>query len=253
MKIIGIIPARYESTRFPGKPLVKIKGMPMIERVYKQALKSRYINRVLIATDDKRIVECAKGFYAKALLTSSKHKTGTDRIYEALKDIDCDIVVNIQGDEPFIDPMNIDKAIKPFLKDKSLNVSTLAIRIKNFTDLQDHNKVKVVMDKNNNALYFSRNFIPYDMKNNPSQKFDLKNYSYYKHIGLYVYRKSYLEEFVKLKKSSLEKAENLEQLRILESGEKIRVVITRKESLAVDTPSDLRNILTYLRTGKIAG
>lgn len=251
MKITGVIPARYNSTRFPGKPLTLINGIPMIERVYKQALKSHYLNRVIIATDDERIVKCAIGFNAKAVMTSVKHKTGTDRIYEAVKNTDCDIVVNIQGDEPFIDPENIDKAIEPLISDKKINVSTLAIRIKNFTDLKDHNKVKVVIDKNNNALYFSRNFIPYDMKNNPEQKFDLKKNAYYKHIGLYVYRKKYLEEFVKLKKSSLEKAENLEQLRILESGEKIKVVITKKESPAVDTLADLKNIIALLRTGKI--
>lgn len=251
MKITGVIPARYASTRFPGKPLMLIKGKTMIERVYRQAQKSEFIDRVIVATDDKKIFECVKSFGGEVKMTSVNHQSGTDRIYEVAKNIQADIVVNIQGDEPFIDPLNIDKAIKPFLKDKLLNVSTLAIRIKDFTDLQDHNKVKVVIDMNNNAMYFSRNFIPYDMKNNPEQKFDLNKNAYYKHIGLYVYRKKYLEEFVKLKKSSLEKAENLEQLRILESGEKIKVVITKKESPAVDTPADLNNIKALLRAGKI--
>ena len=251
MKITGVIPARYASTRFPGKPLMLIKGKTMIERVYRQAQKSEFIDRVIVATDDKKIFECVKSFGGEVKMTSVKHQSGTDRIYEVAKNINADIVINIQGDEPFIDPLNIDKAIEPLISDKKINVSTLAIRIKNFTELQDHNKVKVVIDKNNNALYFSRNFIPYDMKNNPEQKFDLKKNAYYKHIGLYVYRKKYLEEFVKLKKSSLEKAENLEQLRILESGEKIKVVITKKESPAVDTPDDLKNIIALIRTGKI--
>ncbi len=253
MKITGVIPARYNSVRFPGKPLALIKGITMIERVYKKAIRSRYIDKIIIATDDERIEKCAKGFNADVIMTSVKHKTGTDRIYEAVKDSICDIVVNIQGDEPFIDPMNIDRAIKPFLNDQSLNVSTLAVRIKNVIDLPDHNKVKVVMDKNYNALYFSRNIIPYDTKNNPGLKLELKNNAYYKHIGLYVYRKKYLEKYVKLRKSSLEKSENLEQLRILENGEKIRVVIVKKESLSVDTPDDLKNILNLLRKGKIDG
>lgn len=253
MKITGVIPARYNSVRFPGKPLALIEGITMIERVYKNAIRSRYIDKVIIATDDKRIEKCAKGFNADVIMTSVKHKTGTDRIYEAVKDSNCDIAVNIQGDEPFIDPQNIDRAIKPFLNDKSLNVSTIAVRIKNVIDLPDHNKVKVVMDKNNNALYFSRNIIPYDTKYNPGLKYELKNNAYYKHIGLYVYRKKYLEKYVKLRKSSLEKSENLEQLRILENGEKIRVVIVKKESLSVDTPDDLKNILNLLRTGKIDG
>lgn len=253
MKITGVIPARYNSVRFPGKPLALIEGITMIERVYKNAIRSRYIDKVIIATDDERIEKCAKGFNADVIMTSVKHKTGTDRIYEAVKDSNCDIVVNIQGDEPFIDPQNIDRAIKPFLNDQSLNVSTLAVRIKNVIDLPDHNKVKVVMDKNNNALYFSRNIIPYDTKNNSGLKYELNNNAYYKHIGLYVYRKKYLEKYVKLRKSSLEKSENLEQLRILENGEKIRVVIVKKESLSVDTPDDLKNILNLLRTGKIDG
>ncbi len=251
MKITGVIPARYASTRFPGKPLTLIKGKTMIERVYRQAQKSELIDRVIVATDDKRIFECVKRFGGEVKMTSVKHQSGTDRIYEVAKNIQADIVINIQGDEPFIDPQNIDKAIEPLISDIKVNVSTLAIRIKNFNELQDHNKVKVVIDKNNNALYFSRNFIPYDMKNNPEQKFDLKKNAYYKHIGLYVYRKKYLKEFVELKKSNLEKAENLEQLRILESGEKIKVVITKKESPAVDTPADLNNIIALLRTGKI--
>jgi len=238
MKIVGIIPARYSSSRLPGKPLLLIKGKPMIQNVYEQSEKSKFINKVIVATDDKRIFNCVKNFGGEVVMTSTKHQTGTDRIYEAIKNIKCDIVVNIQGDEPYIDPKNIDNAIKPLIAVKSINVSTLAIRIKDITDLLDENKVKVVLDKNNFALYFSRSFIPYDMKHNPLQKWALKDNKYYKHIGLYVYRKEYLIKFNKTKKSYLENMEKLEQLRILENGDKIKVVITKKDSFSVDTKSD---------------
>lgn len=242
MNITGVIPARYASTRLPGKPLILIKGKPMIQRVYEQTMKSKLINRVIVATDDKRIIDCVLNFGGEAVLTSSKHESGTDRIYEAVKNIKCEIVVNIQGDEPFINPLNIDKAIQPLINDRSINVSTLAIRVKSIDELKDENKVKVVLDKNNFALYFSRNYIPYKMKNNPSGKFSLKENVYYRHIGLYVYRKKYLMHFAKLKKSFLEKTENLEQLRILENGEKIKVIQTSIDSVSIDTKQDLESI-----------
>ncbi|MEO8664118.1 MAG: 3-deoxy-manno-octulosonate cytidylyltransferase [Ignavibacteria bacterium] len=242
MKIIGIIPARYASTRLPGKPLLLVKGKSMIQRVYEQAGKSMLISSVIVATDDKRIFDCVKDFGGKAMMTSKRHASGTDRIFEVAKKMRSDIIVNIQGDEPYIDPGNIDKAIEPFLKDKHLKVSTLAIKIKTLADLLDENKVKVVMDKNNYALYFSRNSIPFDMKHNPSRLWSLNGNKYYKHIGLYVYRRDFLLKFPKLKKSYLENTEKLEQLRILENGEKIKVVLTNKESFSVDTKSDLELI-----------
>lgn len=242
MKITGIIPVRYASTRLPGKPLAIIKGKPMIQRVYEQAKKSEYIDRVIAATDDKRIYDCVKNFGGEAVMTSSKHQSGTDRIYEAVKGIKSDIVVNIQGDEPFIDFRNIDKAILPLIKDNSINVSTLAIKINKISDLIDENKVKVVLDKNSFALYFSRSFIPFDMENHSNSNKILKNKKFFKHIGLYVYRKEFLLKFVKMKRSYLEITEKLEQLRILENGEKIFVVITGKDSLSVDTVEDLKSI-----------
>ena len=243
MKIIGIIPARYSSTRLPGKPLIEINGKAMIERVYRQALKSKLINRVIVATDDKRIFDCVKNFGGDVRMTSVKHQSGTDRIYEIVKNIEADIIVNIQGDEPFIDPKNIDKAIEPLLSDKKVNVSTLAIKIKEKKELFDINKVKVVVDKNNFALYFSRNFIPYDMVNAPLTESAFKKNIYYKHIGLYVYRRKYLMQFAKMKKSYLENTEKLEQLRILENGERIKIVITKKDSFSVDTKTDLKNLI----------
>lgn len=238
MKIIGIIPARYSSTRLPGKPLIQIKGKPMIQRVYEQSLKSKLINNVIVATDDKRIFDSVKKFGGEVMMTSSKHLSGTDRICEVAKKIKCDIVVNIQGDEPFIDPKNIDMAIKPLIDDRKINISTLACKFSDAIELIDVNKVKVVFDKKNFALYFSRNVIPYCVNNLSVEKF-----KYYKHIGLYVYRKSFLLKFSKMKKSYLENAEKLEQLRILENGEQIKIVITKKDSLSVDTLEDVKLII----------
>ena len=240
--IIGIIPARFGSTRLPGKPLINIKEKPMIQRVYEQTMKSKYISKVIVATDDKRIFNEVRSFGGICVMTSKKHKSGTDRIAEAAKNERCSIVVNIQGDEPFIDPANIDKAIEPLLKNKNLNVSTLAVRISDFDELYDSNNVKVVLDKYKNALYFSRLAIPFDefivnnLKGLPNRK------AFYKHIGLYVYRKNFLLKLSKMKVSYLEKSEKLEQLRILENGEKIKVVLTKKDSFSIDTKEDLMKI-----------
>jgi 3-deoxy-manno-octulosonate cytidylyltransferase (CMP-KDO synthetase) len=241
MIITGIIPARYDSTRFPGKPLADIDGKKMIQRVYEQTLKSKLINKVYVATDDERIFNFIKSFGWNAIMTSSKHKTGTDRLCEAAKKIKTDIVVNIQGDEPFINPQVIDDAIAPLLKEKQLNVSTLACRFKVLTDVYDPNKVKVVLDGKGNALYFSRAVVPLNFKS-------LKEIIYYKHLGLYVYRKNFLLKFNKTEQSMPEKAESLEQSRVLAMGEKIRVVITNKDSLSVDTEEDINRILKHIKS-----
>lgn len=239
MKIVAVIPARYDSTRFPGKPLANINGKPMIQHVYERVKESKLVDKVLVATDDERILNVVKGFDGKAVMTSKKHESGTDRICEAIRDIKCDIVVNVQGDEPGINPKDIDKAIKPLIKDKKINISTLAIRIEKGIDLKDENKVKVVFDKNNFALYFSRVNIPFDRDHINN----VKLYDFYKHIGLYVYRRKFLLDLKKLKPSQAEKLEKLEQLRFLDNGEKIKVVITDRESLSIDTPSDLQNFI----------
>lgn len=239
MIITGIIPARYASTRFPGKPLTLIKGKTMVQRVYEQAEKSKLLNRVIVATDSSEIFECVRSFKGNVMMTSKKHKTGTDRICEAAKKIKSDIIVNIQGDEPYINPKDIDNAIRPLLKDRTLNVSTLAVELKD--DFNDRNKVKVVFDKSNNALLFSRSLIPNNFKS-------IAKIKYYKHLGLYVYRKDFLLKFNKTKQTSIEMAESLEQLRILWMGEKIRVVLTKKDSISVDTKSDLRRISKYINT-----
>jgi 3-deoxy-manno-octulosonate cytidylyltransferase (CMP-KDO synthetase) len=239
MIITGIIPSRFASTRFPGKPLIMINGKTMIQRVYEQACKSKLLNQVIVATDSLQIYKCVKSFNGKVIMTSKRHNTGTDRICEAAKKIKSDIIVNIQGDEPYINPKDIDKAIKPLLSDKTLNVSTLAVEMSK--NLQDYNKVKVVFDKNNNALLFSRSMIPNNFKS-------IAKLKYYKHLGLYVYRKNYLLKFNKTKQTDIELAESLEQLRILWMGEKIRVVITKEDSISIDTKPDLRKISNYINT-----
>jgi len=235
MKIIGVIPARYSSTRFPGKPLVNINGKPMIQHVWESSAKSKLINELYVATDDKRIFDTVNGFGGNAVMTSKKHKSGSDRIGEVIKNKKCDIVVNIQGDEPFINPGNIDKAIIPLIKNDDIQVSTLCIPIKHKDEINNPNVVKAVTDKEGFALYFSRFAIPYNRDK-------AINIVYYKHIGLYVYRKKYLLEFIKLKPSKLEKAEKLEQLRILENGTRIKVVVTNVDSCTIDTKSDLKKL-----------
>lgn len=249
--IIGVIPARYQSTRLPGKPLIKIGGISMIQRVYKQVEKSKYISEIIVATDDKRILNEVINFGGNAVMTSKKHKSGTDRIAEVVKNKKCDIVVNIQCDEPFIDPKIIDKAIKPLIDDNTLNVSTLAVKFSNVEDLYNEGNVKVVFDKDYNALYFSRAVIPFnrtDSGNNLKKlKTIFKDKKFYKHIGLYIFRKRFLLNFAKMKESYLEKTEFLEQLRILENGERIKVVLTDKDSLSVDTKEDFKKINTLLK------
>lgn len=234
ISIIGVIPARYGSTRLKAKALADIADKPMVQHVYEKCLASRLLDEVLVATDDRRIFNAVLNFGGNAVMTSKKHKSGTDRIAEAVKNIKCDIVVNIQGDEPMINPKNINKAIEPLIQDKNINVSTLCFKISDNKELNDPNVVKVVLDSKSNALYFSRSVIPFSRDNTKTD--------HYKHIGLYVYRKDYLMQFIKMKPSRLELTEKLEQLRVLESGEKIKVVKTKRDSYSVDTPADLKKI-----------
>lgn len=234
LTIIGVIPARYASTRFPGKPLADIAGKPMVQHVYEKCLSSTLLDVVLVATDDKRIFDIVSEFGGNAVMTSRQHKSGTDRIAEAVKNIKCDIVVNIQGDEPFISPINIDKAIEPLILNRNINAATLCFKISDFNEIKDPNVVKVIVDSSSNALYFSRSMIPFNRDNTKADHF--------KHIGIYVYRKDYLMKLIKIKPSKLELTEKLEQLRILESGGKIRVVKTKIDSFSVDSPADLKKI-----------
>ena len=242
MKILGIIPARYASTRFPGKPLADINGKPMIQRVYEQAKKCKALAEVVVATDDERIEKAVKKFKGKVVITSSKHESGTDRCFEALKKSGgkFDAVINIQGDEPFIHPDQISKIANCF-KDETTELATLVMKMKSIHELTNHNTVKVVINKNKEALYFSRTAIPYYRGEDFIEW--IKAHSYYKHVGIYGYRSDVLAKITKLERSPLEIAESLEQLRWMENGYKVKVEITNHESHPIDTAEDLANAL----------
>ncbi|MFH1478949.1 MAG: 3-deoxy-manno-octulosonate cytidylyltransferase [Candidatus Omnitrophota bacterium] len=244
MNAIGIIPARYGSTRFEGKLLADLCGKPVIQHTWENAKKSKSIEDLIIATDDKRIYNLAKGFGANVTYTSKAHKSGSDRLTEVVSTIDTKIVVNIQADEPFIHPTMIDEVVSPLLKDKSIHMSTLCHKIKNREELLDPNVVKVVVDRSGLALYFSRSPIPYDRNNS------LKTTGYYKHIGLYAYTRDFLFTFKSLPQSRLEKIERLEQLRALENGYNIKVSETRFDTVGIDTPEDLERAYELIRGAK---
>lgn len=238
MKAIGIIPARYHSTRLVGKPLADICGKPMIEHVYERASRSDSLASVTVATDDERILRKVEEFGGRVILTASHHKSGTDRIAEALSKLDVedtDLVVNIQGDQPLLQPTTVDKVIRPLIDDPSLVMGTLSCRIRTQDEVRNPNVVKVVVDKDGFALYFSRFPIPYIRAQ------DITIY-HYRHIGIYVYRKEFLLRFTQMPQSKLEKAEMLEQLRALENGYRIKVVDTCFDSVEVDTPEDLEKV-----------
>lgn len=247
--IIAVIPARYGSTRFPGKALADIKGRPMIQWVYEGARLSKLINRVIVATDDERILNAVKSFGGEAVMTSPHHATGTDRIAELAKSLDCDIIVNVQGDEPLIRPEMIDEAIAPLVQDATIPMGTLCRKIEYREEAFDPNVVKVVFDKNGFALYFSRAPIPWD-RDAWAGKSSWKELSLegtlYKHIGLYVYRRKFLLEYENMPRTQLEATEQLEQLRALEHGHRIKTVVTEHDSFGVDIPDDLSKILKKL-------
>ncbi|GMU94193.1 MAG: 3-deoxy-manno-octulosonate cytidylyltransferase [Candidatus Hydrogenedentota bacterium] len=243
--VVGIIPARYGSTRLPGKAIRKIGGKPMIQRVYERCAESRTLASLYVATDDRRIQEIVEGFGGKAIMTSADHPSGTDRLAEAVNEIEADIVVNIQGDQPFIDPVMIDEAVRPLLDDSRVEMCTLMHPISRDADLTDPAVVKVVVDLVGNALYFSRALVPY-----PRNR-DL-NRVVYEHVGLYVYRRDFLLKLARLAPTPLEQVESLEQLRVLEHGHRIRVVETRCKDHAfsgfsVDTEEDLQRAEAMLR------
>ncbi|MET3113542.1 3-deoxy-manno-octulosonate cytidylyltransferase (CMP-KDO synthetase) [Pedobacter sp. CG_S7] len=240
MKTIGIIPSRYESTRFPGKPLIQIGGKSMIRRVYEQALKSKVLDDVVVATDDQRIVDEVKSFGGKFVLTASHHQSGTDRCAEVIAKLpQFDTVINIQGDEPFIDPEQIDLIAKCF-EDSHVQLATLVKAISSNEELFNKNIPKVILNTLGEAIYFSRQTIPY--LRNVNEKDWLGAYPFYKHIGIYGYTTKTLLAITKLQPSGLELAENLEQLRWLENGYKIKTKITKFETLAIDTPDDLKRL-----------
>jgi len=244
-KIAGIIPARYASTRFPGKPLIDINGKSMLQRVYEQALKSSSLSSVVVATDDERIFNHVKNFGGEVVMTGAHHASGTDRCHDAVQQLDANIeyVINIQGDEPFIVPEQIDE-LASALHDKHIELATQMIKVNSHEILFDKGEVKIVLNTNDEALYFSRMVIPF-IKGVPENEWHL-HYDYYRHVGMYAYRKDVLEKITALPVSSLEKAESLEQLRWIENGFTIKCILTNYDSHCIDTPEDLQIAMQIL-------
>jgi 3-deoxy-manno-octulosonate cytidylyltransferase (CMP-KDO synthetase) len=245
--IIGIIPARYASTRLPGKPLADILGKSMLQRVYEQSSKSKFLKRVVVATDDERIFDHVKSFGGEVMMTAENHPSGTDRCWDAAQQINetFEYVINVQGDEPFINPQQIDE-LASVLQDGNIELATQMVAVNSYDLLVDKGEVKIVLNKNNEAMYFSRSIIPFIK--NVDEKDWLQQHTYYRHVGMYAYRKDILESITKLPVSSLEKAESLEQLRWIENGFKIKCVVTQYDSHCVDTPEDLEKAIQMLRT-----
>lgn len=241
MKIAAVIPARFASTRLEGKPLADICGKTMVQRVYERALKAD-LSEVVVATDDERILDAVRSFGGKAVMTSPFHASGTDRVAEAASSIQADIIVNLQGDEPLIDPSLISAAIEPMAADCSIAMCTLKTPITHEEEYLDTNAVKVTTDRDGFALYFSRSPIPFCRKG-----FSALPLPAYKHIGLYVYRRDFLFEFTRLKPTPLELSESLEQLRAIENGYKIKVVEVKYNPVSVDTPEDLEKVRRIIK------
>ena len=244
MKILGIIPARYASTRFPGKPLIEILGKSMLQRVYEQTKKSNLLTDVIIATDDKRIAEHAKSFGATVVITKAEHPSGTDRCYEAYLNTKTkyDYIINIQGDEPFIDPSQIN--LLAATCNGNTELATLMIKCNSHEVLFDKGEVKITLNKQNEALYFSRMVIPF-IKGVDEKEWH-KHFDYYRHVGMYAYRTDILERITKLDPSPLELAESLEQLRWLENGFKIKCSETLHDSHCIDSPEDIEKVIKLI-------
>jgi 3-deoxy-manno-octulosonate cytidylyltransferase (CMP-KDO synthetase) len=251
LAIVAIIPARFGSTRLPGKPLSNIHGKPMIQHVYERACMARLVDRVLVATDDERIAAVVRGFGGDATMTSAAHATGTDRIAEAARGSDAEIVVNVQGDEPMLDPRWVDEALRPVVDDDAIQMSTLSLPLRDLDEMLSPSVVKVVTDARGDALYFSRSPIPHVRLDaggpRESAAAAVERGLARKHVGLYVYRREALRRLTSLPPSTLERAEGLEQLRALQDGLRIRVVETDgRAGVAVDTPEDLERVRSLL-------
>jgi len=246
MEVIGVIPARYASTRFEGKILADILGKPMLQHVWERAKQSMLLEDLIIACDDERVASVAKEFGAKVVLTAKGHVSGTDRISEVVNPLDVKVVINIQGDEPLIQPTMIDSLARALLEDSKVSMATMMKKIQVSSEINDPHVVKVVVDKNNFALYFSRAAIPFLAANS-----EVEPPLYYKHIGLYGYTKDFLFTYKNLPASGLEKTECLEQLRVLEEGFRIKVIETKFDTIGVDTPEDLGKVKEILRKGAL--
>jgi len=240
LKCWVVIPARYGSTRFPGKPLALINGRPLLRRVIDRAKKINRIEGVLVATDDPRIFDLAVKCGAEAVMTDSHLPTGTDRIYQASRELKADLIINLQGDEPLFNPLWIEKLIDVFFADQSLNMATLAHPIAE-EDMNSMNSVKVILNQRHEALYFSRFAIPYSR-----EKFHSNSSSVFKHVGIYAYRKEFLKTYCSTPQCEIEKAESLEQLRALDMGEKIKVLLVEDSSIGVDTPEDIKKVEPFI-------
>jgi 3-deoxy-manno-octulosonate cytidylyltransferase (CMP-KDO synthetase) len=240
LQIVAVIPARFASSRFPGKALADLDGRPMIEHVYQRATRARSVSRVIVATDDLRIARAVSGFGGEVRLTRPDHPSGTDRLAEVATSLDCDVVINVQCDEPLIDPGAIDEAAAPFSADRGVQITTLYRRIIDPADLKNPNIVKVALDRAGFALYFSRAPIPH--VRDPRAGWP----PFYRHIGIYGYRRSALMVLAALEPTPLERAESLEQLRALEHGIRIKAVETAYDSIGVDTPEDLEHVRRLL-------
>ncbi|MBN1573661.1 MAG: 3-deoxy-manno-octulosonate cytidylyltransferase [Deltaproteobacteria bacterium] len=255
--VVAVIPARYDSVRFPGKVLALLDGRPIIEHVARRTAAAKTVNRIIVATDDRRIADritdSIKVFGAEVVMTSREHRTGTDRIGEAVENIRCDIVVNVQGDEAAIEPRAIDDAVRPLIDEPDLEMSTLSADIKEEGDLLSPNVVKVVIDKRGYALYFSRSPIPFCRDNSAGGKmrFNPSSSLCKKHIGLYVFRRDFLDKYIRLPMTPLERAESLEQLRVLENGYRIKVINTEYDFVGVDSPEDLERLENLVREGRL--
>ena len=241
-KVIVVIPARYGSTRLAGKPLISLAGRPMIQRVYEQAKMAQRVDRVIVATDDERIVEAVAGFGGEACMTRTEHRTGTERIAEVAAREEGEVFVNVQGDEPLLDPAAIDTAVDALLEEPQASISTVATPIKTPDDIMDPNVVKTVLDFDGNALYFSRAPIPW--VRDTASKIQVRHL---KHLGLYVFQREALLEYATLPQGELEKIEQLEQLRCLENGWKIRVAEVEHDAVSVDVPEDVARVEKLLQ------
>jgi 3-deoxy-manno-octulosonate cytidylyltransferase (CMP-KDO synthetase) len=245
MRAVGVIPARYGSTRFSGKVLADICGKPMIQHVWERAKRASLLDELIIACDEERLFTVARNFGANCVMTAKSHPSGSDRITEVVGPIDVKVVVNIQADEPLIEPAMIDSLVEALLKDDSIYMATLIKQIEDAREINNPNIVKVVVDKNNFALYFSRAAIPYRADNAQNKPV------YYKHIGLYAYTKDFLFTYKNIAPSSLENTEGLEQLRVLEEGFRIKAIKTEFDTIGVDTPKDLKRVQRILAKSKV--
>jgi len=251
-RVAAVIPARYDSTRLPGKPLADILGKPMVWRVYEQAERAALVDEVWVATDDRRVYDAVRELGGNALMTDPSHPSGTDRVAEAARGIAAELYVNVQGDEPMIPPGLIDETVRPLIDNPALNMGTAARRTTDQAEIADPSVVKVVLDESGCAMYFSRSPIPYH-RDEWSATGGVRGGECLTHVGIYVYRKDFLFRYAALEPTALELTEKLEQLRALGHGERIKVVITGHESIGVDTPGDLDRVISILSQKEKSG